>query len=64
MRLTSLKRKGMQSEYNHFRLIDLTREELYDMGVTAIVDDGEEQFFILFFLCVCLLMTKHKNFLS
>ena len=28
--------------YNHFRLIDLTREELYAMGVPAILDEEEE----------------------
>ena len=28
--------------YNHFRLIDLTREELYVMGVPAILDDEKE----------------------
>ena len=27
--------------YNHFRLIDLTRKELYAMGVPAILDDEE-----------------------
>ena len=27
---------------NHFRLIDLTREELHAMGVPAILDDTEE----------------------
>ena len=31
-----------QRKYNHFRLIDLTREELYVMGVAAIFDDEEE----------------------
>ena len=30
-------------EYNHFRLIDLTREELYAMEVTAILDDDKEE---------------------
>ena len=29
-------------KYNHFRLIDLTREELYAMGVPAILDDEKE----------------------
>ena len=29
-------------KYNHFRLIDLTPEELYDMGVSPILDDEEE----------------------
>ena len=28
-----------ERKYNHFRLIDLTREELYAMGVPAILDD-------------------------
>ena len=28
---------------NHFRLIDLTREELYSMGVPIILDDEEEE---------------------
>ena len=28
-------------EYNHFRLIDLTREHLYAMRVPAILDDDE-----------------------
>ena len=28
--------------YNHFRLLNLTREELYAMGVPAILDDEEE----------------------
>ena len=28
---------------NHFSLIDLTREELYHMGVPAILDDEEEE---------------------
>ena len=28
---------------NHFRLIDLTREELYAMAVPAILDDEEEE---------------------
>ena len=28
---------------NHFRLIDLTREELYFMGGPAILDDKEEE---------------------
>ena len=31
-----------EQKYNHFRLRDLTREELYAMGVPAIVDDEEE----------------------
>ena len=29
-------------KYNHFRLIDLTREELYVMEVSAILDDDKE----------------------
>ena len=29
-------------KYNHFRLTDLTREELYAMGVPAILDDENE----------------------
>ena len=29
--------------YNHFRLIDLTREELYTMGVPATLDDNEKE---------------------
>ena len=32
----------VERRYNHFRLIDLTREELYVMGVPAILDDEEE----------------------
>ena len=32
-----------EQEYNHFRLIDSTREELYAMGVPAILDDEEEE---------------------
>ena len=32
-----------EQKYNHFRLIDLTREELYSMGVPAILDDDEEK---------------------
>ena len=31
-----------ERKYNHFRLIDLTQEELYAMGVPAILDDEEE----------------------
>ena len=31
-----------ERKYNHFRLIDLTREELHAMGVPAILDDEEE----------------------
>ena len=37
----------VERRYNHFRLIDLTREEswdyLYVMGVPAILDDEEEK---------------------
>ena len=29
-------------KYNHFRLRDLTREELYAIGISAILDDEEE----------------------
>ena len=32
----------VERRYNHFRLIDLTREELYAMGVPAILDGEEE----------------------
>ena len=32
-----------ERKYNHFRLIDLTREELYAMGVPAILDEEEEE---------------------
>ena len=31
-----------EQKYDHFGLIDLTREELYAMGVPAILDDEEE----------------------
>ena len=31
-----------ERRYNHLRLIDLKREELYVMGVHAILDDEEE----------------------
>ena len=34
-----------ERNYNHFRLIDLTREELYAMTVPTILDDEEEQHF-------------------
>ena len=34
-----------EQKYNPFRLIDLTREELYAIGVPSILDDGEEQNF-------------------
>ena len=33
---------NVEWRYNHFRLIDLTREELYVMGVPAILDDEKE----------------------
>ena len=33
----------VEPRYNHFRLRDLTREELYVMGVPAILDDEEEE---------------------
>ena len=29
----------VERKYNYFRLIDLSREELYDMGVPAILDE-------------------------
>ena len=32
-----------ERKYNHFRLIDLTREGLYAMGVPATLDDDEEE---------------------
>ena len=32
-----------ERKYNHFRLIDLTREELYAMGVPAILGDDKEE---------------------
>ena len=32
-----------ERKYNHFRLIDLTREELYAMKVPAILDDEEKE---------------------
>ena len=35
-----------ERKYNHFRLIDLTREELYAMLVPAIFDDEEEYNFL------------------
>ena len=44
-----------ERKYNHFRLIDSTREELYAMGVPAILGDEEEQNF----LC---LRTRYRNF--
>ena len=31
-----------ERKYNHFRLRDLTREELYAIGISAILDDEEE----------------------
>ena len=33
---------NVEWRYNHFRLIDLTREELYVVGVPAILDDEKE----------------------
>ena len=33
----------VEQKYNHFRLIDLTWEELYAMGVPAIPDDDKEE---------------------
>ena len=38
-----------ERKYNHFRLIDFTREELYAMGVPAILDDDEEEQKIIIF---------------
>ena len=32
-----------ERKYNHFKEIDLTREELYAMGVHAILDNDEEE---------------------
>ena len=32
-----------EQKYNHFRLIGLTRQELYAMGVPAILNDEEEE---------------------
>ena len=32
----------VEHRHNHFNLKDLTREELYVMGVPAILDDEEE----------------------
>ena len=32
-----------EQKWNHFRLLDLTREELYAMGVPAIFDEKEEE---------------------
>ena len=32
-----------EQKYNHFRLIDLTREPLYSMGVPAILDDDDDE---------------------
>ena len=32
-----------EQKYNHFRLMDLTREELYAMGAPVILDDEEEE---------------------
>ena len=33
----------IERRYNHFRITDLTREELYAMGIPAILDDDEEE---------------------
>ena len=33
----------VEQKYNHFRLIDLTREELYAMRVLAILNDEKEE---------------------
>ena len=35
--------RNSEQKYNHFKLIDLMREELYAMGVPAIHDDEEEE---------------------
>ena len=32
-----------EQRYNYFRLIDLTREELYSLRVFVILDDDEEE---------------------
>ena len=32
-----------EQKYNHFRLIHLTREEFYVMGVPAILEDEQEE---------------------
>ena len=32
-----------EQKWNHFRLLDLTREELYAMEVPAIFDEKEEE---------------------
>ena len=32
-----------EQRYNYFRLIDLTREELYSLGVFVTLDDDEEE---------------------
>ena len=32
----------VEQRHNHFKVIDLTREELYAMGVAAILDDEKE----------------------
>ena len=33
----------VEQKYNHFKLIDITHEELYAMGVPAILDEEEEE---------------------
>ena len=49
---------------NHFRLIDLTWEELYTMGVPGILDDKNEEEYKIYFLRIFLcLVTGYKNFL-
>ena len=43
-----------ERRHNHFRLMDLTREELCPMGVPAFLDDDEKEynfFFLRIFLC-------------
>ena len=32
----------VERKYNHFRLIDLTREDLYAMGVPTVLDEEED----------------------
>ena len=36
----------VEQKYNNFRLIDLTQEELYTIGVPAIHDENEEEIFM------------------
>ena len=33
----------VEQRHNHFRSVDLTREELYVMGVPVLLDDEEEK---------------------